>query len=314
MRYAHAQKYEMRFIPNESSKDLQQIIGMDAYLEAVKHASAHPLLADLVQSNAPLVMGASDIIFALRKIADGCMSQDANEMVTRNVYKHAVQSVAYPIAAKYADQMNMGISPKEEKAAMSLYHKSCNKIFDMLSPGTTEVAKTLPRFTATGKLKTVETIKSGWKSALTPTLPKVMSRAAANINQKSDQKEQKEQKAGEGAAAQPKAGEGAAAQPAPKAVIEKKATRAAGKKSDSPDVPPAGASRKSALGIKGSPKKNEEDDEEDEEEVYHARKKPSPKVPRTSYPARPPTSSTEARAPRRRSWTSFPSPSPLYRV
>jgi hypothetical protein len=272
-----AQKYELLYIPCEQSKDLQKIIGVDAYMEVVRSTSAHPLLADLVEANAPLLLGQADIIFSLRKIAEDIMSSEAREMLTTNVFTNAVRSIAYPISAKYTDQVAVGISGKEEKQAMALYQKTCNKVFSMLSPGTTELAKTMPRFRPSGKMKTVETIMNNCKRTLTPTLPEVKSGRAANQKDKEKAEEAEED-----------VEEEEEVTPPPKVVkpMEKKMTRAGTKASGEPVA--QGASRKSGLGLKGSPKKDESDDEEE----LRVRKKISPQA--LEMPKKPsPTSSPE---------------------
>jgi hypothetical protein len=246
----------VRFVEHENNKQLQKTIGMDLYLDIVKHVSGHPLFSELAQANASLLLDASDIIFALRKIAIGSLSPTASEMLTVNIYKNVARSVSHSISMKYSDQTETGITSKEDKAAMAQYVKSYGKLCAMLSPGTTEVAKTLPRFSPSGKLKTLQTIQAECKAACSPTLPKVSPPKSANVIPREE--EELKEPAGGKKAAETK-------------LIEKKVTRAGAKKTnaDEDDVnpvdvkpKPTGSVRKSGLGLKGSPHKEVVEEDE----------------------------------------------------
>lgn len=167
---------EVRYRSCSTSTDLQNIIGLSAYMQAVKAVSGHPLFRDLVELQWPAAMGCADILTAMRALADGNVTPRGTEILAKHVADTAARSVSTPIARQYEDSHAEGIQKKEHSRAMTDYKKRSDAMFAMLSPGTTEVAKLMPR--VAGRTAYQQFFEAAMRNH-TPDLPKVKSAARA---------------------------------------------------------------------------------------------------------------------------------------
>ena len=169
---------ETRYISCPTPADLQSLIGVSAYMDAVKYMSAHPLYRPLVESGWPAAMGCSDILTALRALADGDTNPGASEILAKFFCDHAARSVSAPINKKYEPLLDEGILKKEEKRALEVYNEKVTKMFSILSPGTSEVSKLLPRVQSRAFYK--HAMESA-KGSQTPVLPRIKPAKPRNV-------------------------------------------------------------------------------------------------------------------------------------
>ena len=204
-----------------------------------------------MKDNLHVAMGAPDIIFALRKLAmNDATPAAAKDILAKHIYGNAARSISYPIETQYSDQKDFGISRKECSSAMQLYTDSCAALFKIMSPGTTEVSKMMPRFTAAGKLATIEKHSV---AKHTPELPAVTAGKPANNmpnlkpNPPNPDNASKPQSSAAKKTPMPMA---AASNVPPSAHLAGSgATR-------------GGATRKSSINVMGSPHKEDDDDDD----------------------------------------------------
>ena len=122
-----AKTVETRYITNETSSDLIKLIGAEAYIEAVKQVSSHPLFKSLVDSGIQRALGTSDPIFALRAIATRpTLPVAVASILADNIYTGAAMSMAKSIEIEHEDKEVEGMSKKEKAKALSHFDSGCN--------------------------------------------------------------------------------------------------------------------------------------------------------------------------------------------
>ena len=167
---------ELRYISCPDAADLQKAIGLPAYLQVVRQLGAHPLFRPLVAAQWPNAMACSDILTALRALADGKETALGTEVLAKHIADTAAMSVSTPIERKYEDQEAEGIMKKEAARAITDYKKGTDAMFSILTPGTTALSKVMPR--VPGRTTWSQLIDGATRTH-TPVLPRIKTAARA---------------------------------------------------------------------------------------------------------------------------------------
>ena len=118
--------YQTNFISCPDPSTLTKYIGAEAYVSLVKSVAQHPLLKPLIDASFPTLMGAPDIIFALRALAMKPLPSAAAAMLTEVIFSQAAASISKPIELQHVDKMQEGMSKADHSKAIRQYETGIN--------------------------------------------------------------------------------------------------------------------------------------------------------------------------------------------